>query len=72
MPNKAMTHDEIKKWKKEFVEEFNAQQEAERPPRREWKSLTSAETKALWTAAEKKPSQFAAMLEAKLKEKNGG
>lgn len=39
---------------------------------REWVGLTTAETKALWSAAEKKPSQFAAMLEAKLKEKNDG
>jgi len=40
--------------------------------RRDWVGLTTAETKALWSAAEKKPSQFAAMLEAKLKEKNDG
>lgn len=35
-----------------------------------WKDLTTAETKALWIAAEKKPSVFAAMLIAKFKEKN--
>lgn len=36
----------------------------------EWKDLTTAEIKALWIAAEKKPSAFAAMLLAKFKEKN--
>lgn len=37
--------------------------------RREWKDLTTAETKALWNAT-KKPSEFAKLLTAKLKEKN--
>lgn len=36
---------------------------------REWKDLTTAETKALWNAT-KKPSEFAALLIAKFKEKN--
>ena len=40
------------------------------PPQREWQGLTTAETKALWNAT-KKPSEFAALLQAKLKEKNG-
>ena len=35
-----------------------------------WKELTTAEVKALWIAAEKKPSAFAALISAKLKEKN--
>ena len=37
---------------------------------REWKDLSSAEIKALWIAAEKKPTVFAAMISAKLKERN--
>jgi hypothetical protein len=40
------------------------------PQEREWKSLTSAQMKALWVAAEKKPSVFAGMIETKLKELN--
>jgi hypothetical protein len=40
------------------------------PPQREWQGLTTAETKALWNAT-KKPSEFAEMLQAKLREKNG-
>ena len=39
------------------------------PPQREWRGLTTAETKALWNAT-KKPTEFAEMLQAKLKEKN--
>ena len=39
------------------------------PPQREWQGLTTAETKALWNAT-KKPTEFAEMLQAKLKEKN--
>ena len=39
------------------------------PPQREWKGLTTAERKALWNVT-KKPSEFAEMVEAKLKEKN--
>jgi len=38
--------------------------------KKEWQGLSTAETKALWAAAEKKPSSYAAMIEAKLKEKN--
>ena len=38
-------------------------------PQREWQGLTTAETKALWNAT-KKPTEFAEMLQAKLKEKN--
>jgi hypothetical protein len=38
-------------------------------PQREWQGLTTAETKALWNAT-KKPSEFAALLQAKLREKN--
>jgi hypothetical protein len=34
-----------------------------------WRGLTTAETKALWNAT-KKPTEFAEMLQAKLKEKN--
>jgi hypothetical protein len=37
---------------------------------REWQALTTAETKALWNAT-KKPAEFAEMLQAKLREKNG-
>jgi hypothetical protein len=36
---------------------------------REWQGLTTAETKALWNST-KKPSEFAALLQAKLREKN--
>lgn len=36
----------------------------------EWKELTTAEVKTLWIIAEKKPSAFAALLSAKLREKN--
>jgi hypothetical protein len=36
---------------------------------REWQGLTTAERKALWNVT-KKPSEFAEMVEAKLKEKN--
>jgi len=39
------------------------------PPQREWQGLTTAERKALWNVT-KKPSEFAEMVEAKLKEKN--
>jgi hypothetical protein len=39
------------------------------PPTRQWKALSSAEIKALWNAT-KKPSEFALLLVAKLKEKN--
>jgi hypothetical protein len=35
----------------------------------QWKGLSTAETKALWNAT-KKPTEFAEMLQAKLKEKN--
>jgi hypothetical protein len=38
-------------------------------PEREWKGLTTAESKALWNVT-KKPSEFGEMVEAKLKEKN--
>jgi hypothetical protein len=38
-------------------------------PPREWREPTSAETKALWNAT-KKPSEFAALLLAKTREKN--
>ena len=41
------------------------------PPQREWKELTTAETKALWSAT-KKAGAFAALISAKLKEKNNG
>ena len=34
-----------------------------------WKNLTTAEVKVLWNAT-KKPIEFAAMIQAKLKEKN--
>ena len=43
---------------------------APEPTERDWQGLSTAETKALWAAAEKKPSSYAAMIEAKLKEKN--
>lgn len=36
---------------------------------RQWQGLTTAERKALWNAT-KKPSEFAEMIEAKLREKN--
>lgn len=36
---------------------------------REWQGLTTAERKALWNAT-KKPSEFAELIEAKLREKN--
>jgi len=39
------------------------------PPQREWVGLTTAETKALWNVT-KKPTEFAEMLQAALKEKN--
>lgn len=39
------------------------------PSQREWKDLTTAEIKALWNAT-KKPSEFAELLLAKVKEKN--
>jgi hypothetical protein len=42
----------------------------EPPQKRPWKSLTTAQMKALWAAAEKKPSVFADMIERKLKELN--
>jgi hypothetical protein len=35
----------------------------------QWKGLSTAETKALWNAT-KKPTEFADLLQAKLKEKN--
>jgi hypothetical protein len=38
-------------------------------PDKEWREPTSAEIKALWNAT-KKPSEFAALLLAKVKEKN--
>jgi predicted transposase YbfD/YdcC len=38
-------------------------------PELEWQGLTTAERKALWNVT-KKPSEFAEMIEAKLKEKN--
>jgi hypothetical protein len=38
-------------------------------PQREWRGLTTAETKALWNVT-KKSTEFAEMLQAKLKEKN--
>jgi hypothetical protein len=37
--------------------------------RKQWQCLTTAETKALWNAT-KKPTEFADLLQAKLKEKN--
>jgi hypothetical protein len=40
------------------------------PPKPVWRELTTAETKALWAAAEKKPSAFAEMIGRKLKERN--
>jgi hypothetical protein len=40
------------------------------PPKPVWRGLTTAETKALWNAAEKKPSVFAEMIGRKLKERN--
>ena len=38
-------------------------------PDREWKGLTTAETKILWNLT-KKPSEYATAIESKLKEKN--
>jgi hypothetical protein len=38
-------------------------------PDKEWREPTSAEIKALWNAT-KKPSEFAALLLAKTREKN--
>jgi len=38
-------------------------------PEREWKDLTTAEVKALWNVT-KKPSEFADLLQAKLRERN--
>lgn len=38
-------------------------------PDREWKGLTTAETKVLWNLT-KKPSEYAMAIESKLKEKN--
>lgn len=38
-------------------------------PKREWKDLTGVETKTFWNMT-KKPSEFAALLIAKFKEKN--
>ena len=40
-----------------------------RPPVAAWKEPTSAEIKALWNAT-KKPTEFATLLMAKIKEKN--
>lgn len=39
-------------------------------PQREWQGLTTAERKALWNTT-KKPSEFAELIEAKLRAKNG-
>lgn len=39
------------------------------PLQREWKDLTTAEIKTLWNAT-KKPTEFAELLLAKVKEKN--
>ncbi len=38
-------------------------------PTREWRGLTTAERKVLWNLT-KKPSEYAELIEAKLKEKN--
>jgi hypothetical protein len=38
-------------------------------PNQHWRGLTTAEVKTLWNIS-KKPTEFAAMIEAKLKEKN--
>jgi uncharacterized protein YndB with AHSA1/START domain len=38
-------------------------------PERVWKDLTTAEVKALWNVT-KKPSEFADLLQAKLRERN--
>lgn len=38
-------------------------------PQRQWQELTGSETKALWNAS-KKAGAFAALISAKLKEKN--
>lgn len=38
--------------------------------KREWQGLTTAERKALWNTT-KKPSEFAELIEAKLRAKNG-
>jgi hypothetical protein len=42
---------------------------AQPEPGRQWRGLTTAETKALWNVT-KKPTEFADLLQAKLKEKN--
>jgi len=39
------------------------------PPQREWRGLSTAEVKALWNVT-KKPTEFADLLQAKLREKN--
>ena len=39
-------------------------------PLKEWRGLSTAESKTLWNLT-KKPSEFAALIDAKLKEKNG-
>ena len=39
------------------------------PPKPAWKGLSTAETKVLWNNT-KKPSEFAELIEAKLREKN--
>jgi hypothetical protein len=50
---------------------FRALEVVRETSQREWKELTTAETKALWNAT-KKAGAFAALLSAKLKEKNNG
>jgi hypothetical protein len=49
--------------------EFPKEPEPEEPVESGWKDLSTAEIKAIWSLT-KKPSEFAAMLLAKIKERN--
>ena len=54
-----------------LIETLRARLSAPEPEPVAWKELTTAETKALWNAT-KKAGAFAALISAKLKEKNNG
>lgn len=50
---------------------FSTAESAPEPPPKQWTGLSTAEVKVLWNLT-KKPSEFAAMIEAKLRQKNFG
>ena len=67
--NHALTKAIAERLAGEPLIEFPKEPEPEEPVESEWRELSSAEIKTIWNLT-KKPTEFSAMLLAKIKEKN--